>query len=105
MGKRRLQGEFIADFQYLTGNYKKDGEGLLARACRIKKKGLPIMILNCNILGRYVSYESDEAPEQIAQRNCGCPTPGIVQAQAGWGFEKPDLMEVVPGNDREFVVQ
>ena len=34
--------------------------------------------------------------EQVAQRSCGCPLPGSVQSQAGWGFEQPGLVERVP---------
>lgn len=33
---------------------------------------------------------------QVAQRSCGCPPPGSVQGQDRWGFEQPDLVEVVP---------
>jgi len=25
--------------------------------------------------------------EQVAQQDCGCPLPGDVQGQTGWGFE------------------
>jgi len=32
LGKRRLRGDHIANFQYLKGAYKKAGEGLLTRA-------------------------------------------------------------------------
>ena len=31
--KRRLRGDLLAAFQYLTGAYRKDGEGLFTRAC------------------------------------------------------------------------
>jgi len=31
--KRRLQGDFLAAFQYLKGTYKRAGEGLFTRAC------------------------------------------------------------------------
>jgi len=31
--KRRLQGDLIAAFQYLTGASRKDGENLFSRAC------------------------------------------------------------------------
>jgi len=34
--------------------------------------------------------------EQVAQRGCGCPLPGSIQDQAGWGFEQPDLEGRVP---------
>jgi len=30
-------------------------------------------------------YESGEVLEQAAQRGCGCPIPGSVQGQFGWG--------------------
>ena len=29
--------------------------------------------------------------EQAAQRGCGCPVPGGVQGQVGWGPEQPGL--------------
>jgi len=31
--RSRLQGDLIADFQYLKGAYKKDGDNLFSRAC------------------------------------------------------------------------
>jgi len=36
--------------------------------------------------------------EHVAQRSCGCPLPGSVQAQAEQGFEQPGLVEGVPGH-------
>ena len=32
----------------------------------------------------------------VSQRSCGCPIPGSVQGQAGWGFEQAGLAEGVP---------
>ncbi|KFV44934.1 hypothetical protein N328_02691, partial [Gavia stellata] len=37
--KRRLQGDLRAAFQYLTGAYKKAGEGLFTRACNDRTRG------------------------------------------------------------------
>ena len=48
----------------------------------------------------FLHYEGGEALEQIARRGCGCPLPGSVQGQAGWGFEQPDLVEGVPAHGR-----
>jgi len=31
----------------------------------------------------------------------GCPIPGSVQGQVGWGFEQPGLVEDVPAHGRE----
>ena len=31
-----------------------------------------------------------EVLEQTAQRGCGCPVPGGVQGQVGWGPRQPD---------------
>ena len=45
------------------------------------------------------SRESGEVLEQAAQRGCGCPVPGGVQDQVGWGPGQPDLvsdMEYLP---------
>ena len=28
--------------------------------------------------------------EHVAQRDCGCPFPGVFQDQAGWGPGQPD---------------
>ena len=32
---------------------------------------------------------------QVAQRGGGCPVPGDIQGQAGWGSEQPDLAAYV----------
>jgi len=45
-------------------------------------------------------YEGGEALEQVAWRSCGCPLPGSVQGQVGWGFEQPGLVEGVPVHGR-----
>ena len=31
---------------------------------------------------------------QGAQRSCGCPIPGGIQGQVGWGLGQPDLVDV-----------
>jgi len=46
-------------------------------------------------------FEGVEALAQVAQRICGCPLPGIVQGQVGWGFEKPGLVEGVHAHNRQ----
>ena len=38
--------------------------------------------------------------EQVVQRGCGCPLPGSIQGQAGWGFEQPGLEGGVPAYSR-----
>jgi len=38
--------------------------------------------------------------EHVAQRSCGCPIPGGVQGQAGWGFGQPGLVGGVPAQGR-----
>ena len=38
------------------------------------------------------SRESGEVLEQAAQRGCGCPVPGGVQDQVGWGPGQADLV-------------
>ena len=36
---RRLQGDLTAAFQYLSGAYRKDGEGLFTRVCSDRTRG------------------------------------------------------------------
>jgi len=45
--------------------------------------------------------ESVEALEQITQRSYGCPIPGDIQGQVGWGLEQPDLVVGSSAHDRE----
>jgi len=46
-------------------------------------------------------YTGCEALEQVAQRSYGCPFPGSVQGQIGWGFEQPELVEGAPTHSGE----
>jgi len=41
-----------------------------------------------------------EDGEALAQGSCGCPLPGSVQYEVGWGFEQPGLVEGVPAYGR-----
>ena len=49
---------------------------------------------------KFLHREGGEALEQVSQRGCGCPLPGSVQGQVGWGFEQPGLVEGVPAHGR-----
>jgi len=42
--------------------------------------------------GEVLYYESGEVLEQAAQIGCGCPVPGGVQGQVGWGPGQPGLV-------------
>jgi len=44
--------------------------------------------------------EGGEALAQVAHRICGCPLPGSVQGQVGWGSDQPGLVEGVPSRGR-----
>jgi len=50
--------------------------------------------------GALLQGQIPEALAQVAQRSCGCPIPGSVQSQAGWGFEQPGLVEGVSAHGR-----
>ena len=43
-------------------------------------------------VGEVLYYESGKVLEQTAKRGCGCPIPGGVQGQSGWGPGKPGLV-------------
>jgi len=42
--------------------------------------------------GEVLYCESGEVLERAARRGCGCPVPGGVQGQVGWGPGQPDLV-------------
>jgi len=39
-------------------------------------------------------------PRLPRERSCGCPLPGSVQGQVGWGFQQPGPVEGVPAHGR-----
>uniref|UniRef100_A0A8C3PK68 Uncharacterized protein n=1 Tax=Calidris pygmaea TaxID=425635 RepID=A0A8C3PK68_9CHAR len=49
---------------------------------------------------RFLETGGGETLEQVAQGSCGCPFPGGVQGQVGWGFEQPGLVGGVPAHGR-----
>ena len=40
--------------------------------------------------------EGGETLERVAQGGCGCPLPGSIQGQAGWGPGQPGVVVGVP---------
>ena len=48
-----------------------------------------------------IFYDDDgETLAQVAQRDGGCPVPGNIQGQVGWGSEQSGLVEDVPAHGR-----
>ncbi|KAK4815951.1 LOW QUALITY PROTEIN: hypothetical protein QYF61_010445 [Mycteria americana] len=92
---RRLWGDLIAAFQYLKEAYKKVGEGLFTRAYsdRTRVNGFKLKKGQFRLDIRKKFFTMRVALEQVAHRSCGCPIPGNVQGQVGWGFEQPGLAE------------
>ena len=44
--------------------------------------------------------EGDDALEQVARGGCGCPIPGSIQGQAGYGYGQPGLVVGNPAHSR-----
>jgi len=49
--------------------------------------------------------QCDVALKQVAQRSCGCPIPGGIQGQVGWGPEQPDLVHGSPAHSRHLKLE
>ncbi|GAB0186321.1 hypothetical protein GRJ2_001097400 [Grus japonensis] len=102
--KRRLWGDIIAAFQYLKGASKKAGEGLFIRECSDRTRGDGFKLkegrFRLDIRKKFFTVRVGEVLEQVAQKGCGCPIPGSVQGQVGWGFGQPGLVEGVSAHGR-----
>jgi len=102
--KRRLGGDLTAAFQYLKGAYKKDGDKFFSRACCNRTRGNGFKVkegrFRLAIKEKFFYDKGGETLAQVAQRGSGCPIPGNIQGQVGWGSEQPDLGEDVPAHCR-----
>lgn len=59
----------------------------------VKQKDM-LKYLQCLPINSISYLEKDSAAvERVAQKSCGCPTPGIVQGQRGWGSEHLGFLE------------
>ena len=67
-----------------------------ANGFKLKEGRFRLDVLSIRCKEEVLYCEGGAALEQVAQRGCGCPLPGSVQGQAGWGFEQPDLVKDVP---------
>jgi len=94
--KKRLQGDLIAAFQYLTGAYKKDGDKLFSRACCNRTRGNSFKLKELIQTGYKEDSFYDEGGqtlERVPQRGGRCHIPGNIQGQVGRGSEQPGLVE------------
>ena len=86
-------------FQYLKGSYGKDGEGLFMRACSNKMRGNGFKLeegrFKPDIREKFFTVRVVRLWHRLP-RGCGCPLPGSIQGQAGWGIEQPGLEGDVP---------
>ena len=94
--KRRLWGDLTAAFQYVKGAYKQEGSQLFTRVDNSRTRGNCFKLregrFRLAIRGGVLHRESGEVLAQAAQRGCGCPIPGGVQGQVGWGPGQPALV-------------
>ena len=102
--KRRLWGDLIAAFQYFRGAYKQEKHQLFiwTDSDRTRRIGFKLKEQRSRLDGRGEMFYSEggEVLEQTAWRSCGCPIPGGIQGQVGWGPGKPELVADNPARDR-----
>jgi len=92
----------MAAFQYLKGAYRKAGEGLVVRAYtnKMRRNGFKLEEGRFRLDIRK-KFFTNEMLQHVAQRGgCGCPHPGGIQGQGGWGFEQPGLVGGVSAYSR-----
>ena len=91
--------------EYQTDSTSKAQDGVFLQKARLSELKIFFFFVT-SIATSHNSYKlkegmfqlHGEALGQVAQRGCGCPIPGSVQGQVGWGFEQPGLVEGVPAH-------
>ena len=86
---------WFRSFQHLKGAYKQEGSQLFERVDNSRLRGSGFKLKEGRFrldVGEVLYYESGEVLAQAAQRGCGCPVPGGVQGQVGWGLGQPGLV-------------
>jgi len=85
---------------YLKGYCKKERDSIFSR---VKENGFKVKEerFRLNIRKSFFFYsKSGETLEQVTQKGGGCPIPGDIRGQDGWGSEHPDLAVDVPVHRR-----
>ena len=101
--KRRLWRDLTADFQYLKGAYKQEGDQLFTWSDSDRTRGNDFKLKEGRfrlVSRRFFYSEPGKARAQAAQRSCGCPIPVGVQGQVRWVSGQPGLVAGNPVHDR-----
>ena len=98
-----LRGDLTAAFQYPKGAYKQEENQLFTGVDNSWTRGNGFKLKE----GRFrLGIDGSSLPRECwgahtaAQRGCGCPIPGGVQGQAGWGSGQPGLVVGDPAHSR-----
>ena len=85
----------MAAFQYLKGAYKQEGSQLFERLdnSRTRENGFKLKEgrFRLDVRGKFFTMRVVRCWNSC-QRGCGCPIPGGVQGQVGWGPGQPGLV-------------
>ena len=92
---RRLWGDLTAAFQYQKGAYKQEGSQFFTRVDNRRTRGNGFKLkkgrFSLDIRGTFFTMRVVRCWNRLP-RVCGCPVPGGVQGQVGWGPEQPGLL-------------
>lgn len=81
----------------------KDEQGLFIRECSDRIRGNSFKqkeeTFRLNGRWKFFTQRVARAWHRLPRKSCGCPIPGSVQGQAGWGFGQP-VLAGVPAHGR-----